>query len=215
MNTLPRPRFQAQPPLPLPLPLPPKTGRSRRFTVGQVALNDDAIGQFNAALREVGATIPAVHADQVASLARWLQALPSGLAVATINERLARIEQLRRLLDDADWSVSPAFARSARKLLDYLQRCNDLIPDAVPLVGHLDDALLVELSWEAFAGEVQDFLDFCRFRSEQQPRGTASERRTAWETACLADANALLQRRQIHARGYARSAPPSRPFRVY
>ena len=213
MNTLPRPRFQATPSLPL--TLPPKNTQSRRINIGQVALNDDAIGQFNHALHEVSAQAPSVHADQVVSLARWLQALPADIAVATINERIARIEQLRRLLSDTDWNVEPAFAQRARKLLDYLQHFNDLIPDDVPLVGHLDDALMVELSWEAFADEVQDFLDFCRFRSEQQPRGSAPERRAAWETACLAEANALLQRREIHARGYARTEPLNRPFRVY
>ena len=213
MNTLPRPRFQATPSLPL--ALPPKGTQSRRLNIGTVAINDDAMDDFNEALQEVAASAPSVHADQIASLARWLQTLPTDIAVATINQRMARVEQLRRLLHDQDWHVSPEFAERARVLLDYLNRFDDLIPDDMPLIGHLDDALLVELSWEAFAGEVQDFLDFCRFRNEQRPRGSAPDRRAAWENECLAKANALLQRREIHARGYARTERLNRPFRVY
>ena len=73
MNTLPRPRFQATPSLPL--ALPPKGTQSRRLNIGTVAINDDAMDDFNEALQEVAASAPSVHADQIASLARWLQAL--------------------------------------------------------------------------------------------------------------------------------------------
>ena len=213
MNTLLRSRSQATEAFPL--QLPPPTSMARRLHIGQVALNDDAIADFNQTLHAVNAQAPSVQADQLASLARWMHELPAEIAAATISERLARVEALRKLLQDADWSVRPEFAERARRLLGYLQRLDDLIPDDVPVIGHLDDALLVELSWQEFAGEVQDFLDYCRFRDETKPRGNASERRTAWETQCLLEASALLHRREVQERGYARPAPIDRPFRVY
>lgn len=213
MNTLMRSRHSATDTLPL--TLPPATSLSRRLHIGQVALNDDAIDDFNQTLHALSAQAPAVQADQIASLARWMHELPAEIAAATISQRLARVETLRKLLQDGDWCVQPEFAERAQRLLAYLQRFDDLIPDDVPVIGHLDDALLVELSWAEFAGEVQDFLDFCRFRREQNPRGSAAERRVAWETQCLADASALLHRREVQERGYARPQPLTRPFRVY
>ena len=126
------------------------------------------------------------------TLARWLQDQPRDRAVAILAERLRRAEHLRRMLNDGDWELDAELRERSRLLISYLRDVNDLIPDDMPLVGHLDDALLVELAWPAFRGETLDYGDFCRFRSAERPRGTAAERRLAWENACLAEA-ALLQ----------------------
>ena len=199
---------------PLPLTLPVARADSRRRQVTGLKLADAAVLAFNCDLQGVNEHAPAVDADQISSLARWLQALPAKTAEATIGLRLARAESLRRMLDDPDWSLPAHVAQSGRRLLDYIRRIDDLIPDDLPLIGHLDDALLVELSWSEFAGEVQDYLDYCRFRSEVRFRGTAEERRTLWESACLAEANAIIHRLQVRERGYARTEPLSRPLRV-
>lgn len=152
--------------------------------------------------------------DQIASLARWLQTLPEEATEATINLRLARAESLRQMLDDPDWPLPADVAQRGRQLIDYIRNFDDLIPDDLRLIGHLDDALLVELSWSEFAGELQDYLDYRRFCSESTFRGTASERRTAWESACLAQASAMMHRQEVRERGYSRPLRLSQPFRV-
>src|SRR5690606_40574143 len=96
---------------------------------------------------------PKVSADQVATLGRWLQALPPSQAEAVLRERLSRAEPLRRMLADGDWDLDPAMRERSNLLLDYLQEVHDLIPDDLPLLGQLDDALLVELAWDSFAAE--------------------------------------------------------------
>jgi hypothetical protein len=199
-------------PLPLVLPLP--FPQPRRALIDGLPINEAAIGLFNDELQALDTGAPTVNRDQVASLVRWLQTLPAETAVATINLRLARVETLRRMLLDPSWDVSDGFARRTRHLLDYIARLDDLIPDDLPLIGHLDDALLVELSWAQFIDEVQDYRDFCRFREANTPRGDAGEQRTAWESECLAIANEFLHRQAVRARGYARPAPMQSVFRV-
>lgn len=198
----------------LPLALPQAHAQSRRQEISGLRLADAAMLTFNFRLRDVSQTAPSVDADQISSLARWLQDLPSETAEATINLRLARAESLRRMLDDPDWTLPAGMAERGRRLLDYICHIDDLIPDDVPVIGHLDDALLVELSWPEFAGEIQDYLHYCGFRSRQALRGSAGERRSAWESACLAEAGALLHRQQVRERGYARPLPISQTFRV-
>jgi hypothetical protein len=200
---------------PLPLALPIAHADSRRRQVGDLKLADAAMLDFNYHLQGVNGRAPSVDADQITSLARWLQELPAETAEATINVRLARAESLRRMLDDPDWTLPAEVAQSGRRLLDYIRRIDDLIPDDLPLIGHLDDALLVELSWSQFSGEVQDYLDYRRFLSESPVRGTADERRCYWESACLAEASQIIHRQQVRDRGYARIKPLSRPFRVH
>jgi hypothetical protein len=199
---------------PLPLALPVTHADSVHQQIAGLKLADAAMLAFNYQLHDVHEQAPSVDADQIAMLAQWLRELPKATAEATINLRLARAESLRRMLDDADWSLPTDVVQRGRRLLDYINRFDDLIPDDLPLIGHLDDALLVELSWSEFAGEVQDYLDYCRFRRDNPVRGSGEELRTAWESACLATASAIIHRQQVRARGYARPEPLSRPFRV-
>jgi len=191
----------------LPLPLPAQYSNSRRQRIAGVYLSDAAIEEYNGILHAVNDDAPKVEADQVISLGRWLQSLPAKTAEATLHERIGRVERLRRMLLDVDWEFSPEFSQRARQLIDYVGRVDDLIHDAVPIVGHLDDALLIELSWPALAGEARDYADYCRFRRENKPRGTPKERRLAWEAACLAEVVRLRQQREIRQRGYSRPEP--------
>lgn len=200
--------------LDLTLALPPASPDSRRRQVGATVLQDHAVQRFNALLAQLDANAPQVSADQLVTLARWLQAQPGAHAVALLSERLSRAEQLRRMLHDSDWDVDADLRDRARMLIGYLQQVDDLIPDDQPLLGQLDDALLVELAWPAFAGESLDYGDFCRFRAVQRPRGSAHERRLAWENDCLAQVALLQQRRQVRARHYAGGEPLPARLRV-
>jgi uncharacterized membrane protein YkvA (DUF1232 family) len=206
MNTF-NPRIES---LPLPLPQANPAGGAP----DGLRLADAALLAFNFELQDLRDDAPSVDAAQIAGLARWLQALPAETAAATIELRLARAESLRRMIDDRDWALPEDVAIRGRRLVAYIHRCHDLIPDDLPQLGHLDDALLVELSWSEFEGEVQDYLDYRRWCSRDPMRGNAQERRIAWEADCLAEAGAILHRQEVRERGYSRPEPLSRPFRV-
>lgn len=201
-------------PEPLPLALPAVNAGVRPREIAGLQLADAALLEFNIHLHDVYRQAPSVDAGQIADLARWLEGLPAETAQATIHLRLARADSLRRMLDDADWQMPHDLRQRGIALLDYLHRFDDLIPDDMPVIGHLDDALLIELSWSEFEGEVADYQDYRRFIDETPIRGSAEDRRTAWESHCLAQANTLLHRQALRERGYARPEPYSRPFRV-
>lgn len=199
---------------PLALRLPPESADPRRRHVGDLALEDAAVARFNALLAQLDPNAPRVTADQLVTLARWLQEQPHEKAVAILAERLRRGEHLRRMLEDDGWEVDEELRERSRMLVNYLREVDDLIPDDLPLLGHLDDALLVELAWPAFRDQSLDYGDFCRFRHQQRPGGNAAEQRRAWEIACLAEAALLQQRRDVRARPYASAAPLPALFRV-
>lgn len=204
------PRYE---PLPLPLPQARVAGNGAAAPA-DLKLANAAMLAFNFELHDLRSDAPSVDAGQIADLAQWLQALPPDTAAATIELRLARAESLRRMLDDGDWPLPMDVAARGRRLVEYIHRCHDLIPDYQPQLGHLDDALLVELSWSEFEGEVQDYLDFRRWCGRAPMRGNAHERRLAWETDCLAEASAILHRQQVRERGYGRPGPLSGRLRV-
>ena len=125
-----------------------------------------------------------------------------------------RAQALHRMINDPDWSLSAELAQRARHWLDHIRRFGESAPLDLPLLSQRDSRVLAEMSWSEFAGEVQDYLDFCRFRSEGSFRGTADERRLAWESACLAEAGALIHRQEVRERGYSRPARLSERFRI-
>src|SRR5688572_30652876 len=94
----------------LPLTLPVGKIDARRQQVAGLRLEDADMLAFNMQLQAVSTSVPQVHADQVASLARWLQELATDKAEATIALRLARADALAQMLDDADWQVPEATA---------------------------------------------------------------------------------------------------------
>ena len=197
------------------MPLPQATDVGRRRQVGIYAIDDPAIAKFNAELAAIKPDARSISADQLASLARWLQTLPADEAMATVSERMIRGERLRRMLQDREWDVSSGLRARAVRLLDYLERADDLIPDGTPVIGHLDDALLVELAWPAFEDALGDYEDFRRYSASHKTRGTLQERIAQWETACLAEAALYHHRQDVRARGYARSEPMRAMIRVY
>jgi len=199
---------------PLALRLPPHAADGRRRLVGELPLDDGALSDFNALLGILAPDAPRVDADQVVTLARWLELQPRAHAEAVVGERLQRAAQLHRLLEDDDWTVDATFGERARHLLDYLHRVDDLIPDDRPLVGQLDDALLVELSWRSFDAAALDYADYCRFRAAARPGGGAADRIMAWENDCLAHAALLMQRRSVRAHRYVDAGDFPDRFRV-
>lgn len=197
-----------------PLPWDERPDHASRDRIGDFVLDATAVTRFDRLLHEIHPDARHVDVDRIATIGRWLQGLPAAQARAVLDERLRRIEQLRAMLDDDDWDRREDACGRVRKLLAYLDQDHDLIPDAIPLLGLLDDVILLELAWPAVSTEAEDYADFCAYRAEARPAGDGAQRREAWIRARL-DALALYQQHaRVNARRYADAGMPARPFRV-
>lgn len=196
------------------LPWDDRPDHPSRDRIGDVNLDAASVARFDQLLHEIHPQARHVDADRIATLGRWLQNLPATQARAVLDERLHRIEQLRAMLDDTDWDRREAACQRVRKLLAYLDQDHDLIPDAIPLLGLLDDVILLELAWPAVSTEAEDYADFCAYRTATQPAGDGAQRREAWIRDRL-QALALFQHHaRVNASHYINGGHPNRPFRV-
>lgn len=196
------------------LPLPQARPLHRRRHVAGAELAGLDVAHFNDVLHEINPDAPHLDADAIASAARWLASLPAAQAEAMLRARLGRADELGAMLADPDWQVEPAMRVRIGRLLDYIGDTEGLIPDRLPFVGRLDDALLVELAWPALADELDDFRDFLRFREESGHLYGGHPDRDDWLQTRLEEGALWEQLHRVRDRRYADYGPPREGLHV-
>jgi uncharacterized membrane protein YkvA (DUF1232 family) len=89
---------------------------------------------------------------------------------AFVTERLRDLDTLTRMIEDADWKLEGRDRRRVLDALAYFADPSDLVPDQIPGLGFLDDAIMVELVLQELRPEVDAYTEFCAFRAEEQAR---------------------------------------------
>lgn len=202
----------------LPNPLPailehPFIGTGRRHRINGFDLTSQSVERFNQLLARLGRQA-AYDRDQLVSAARELcdrSILDS--APACIRERLGRIATVEQMVADRSWAPANDTVNTAQTIVDYARGHDDLIPDWLPKVGRMDDAIVVEAAWPKLAAEVDDYLDFCRLRAlEARQRGCAVDgftfTRDDWEQARYDEAVLAEQQRRVRESSYLPSSAP-------
>ena len=139
--------------------------QGRRHTIGEYELEQVRLDRFNRALRELSPDAPAMSLDQIASAAeRAIARHRDGATPPFVQSRMAALARLEGLAADMAWSASLELKRQIGVLLEYRHDAGDLIPDDRPVIGLLDDAVLVDVALQLLRGELADYEDFCRFR---------------------------------------------------
>ena len=201
-------------PTPTDDPLPLASSRAGSAPPADLSLRGAAVAQFDALLHELNPDAVRVDPERVQSLCVWLATLPPHAAQNVLDRRLSRIEELRAMLDDTDWDADETIRVRLRKLFAYIDLDDDLIPDRQPLLGKLDDVLLIELAWPAFVTEAEDYHDFAEYRSEEHPHGNGSEQRAAWIRDRLAEIALWQHHLRVNDSHYADRGQPVEPFHV-
>lgn len=114
-----------------------------------------------------------------------------------IVERIRKLHLMIRMLTDLDWRLPHDEAKRVLNALAYFSEPEDLIPDDIPGVGFLDDAIMVELVVRELRHEIEAYEDFCEFR--EQRRGG----RDAWLDKRRADLQSRMRRRARKDNGAA------------
>ena len=85
-----------------------------------------------------------------------------------IQERLANLDLMIRMLADHEWRLPKQESARVLNALAYFSEPNDLIPDHIPGLGFLDDAIYVELILRELKNEIDHYEEFCIFRSNEE-----------------------------------------------
>ncbi len=121
-----------------------------------------------------------------------------------VMKRLARLEILVTMVEDEDWNLPPEDVTRVINALAYFANAKDLIPDDVPGLGFLDDAVMVDLVMRELAHEVKAYDSFREFREAEMQR-----RRAEGDDSHPTRADWLAsQRQKMHAERESKSWLP-------
>ena len=191
----------------------------RRRAIGNFRLNSRDLERFNQLLARLGRKQAPLACDQLVTAARELTAAATDSAApACILQRLKWAETAAQMVADRGWEPVNEALEPTHLILGYVRDHEDLIPDWLPQVGRLDDAIVIDTAWPGLASEVDCYVDFRRLRHvEAALRGCADTgfrfTRADWEQARHAEAALRAHRQRVRGSSYVPS--PAALFRVH
>ena len=168
----------------------------------QIQLSDDDLQFFVKGMRNVESYIQDRDPEQIIAAAQELLAESNAVhAPPFIAERMASVESLISMSRDAGFSLPDADRNRVLAALAYLADPMDEIPDSVPVLGFLDDAIMIELCRQDLRFEIEAYDDFCEWRADEaRARGIdpaqLMAQRADWADARAAEAIAIMHRRR-------------------
>jgi hypothetical protein len=87
-----------------------------------------------------------------------------------IKSRLLVLDTMIAMARDEAWALSEEDTAQVRSALVYFAAASDAIPDNVPVLGFLDDAIMIELCARDLCHELDAYNDFCDFRDREAAR---------------------------------------------
>ena len=91
-----------------------------------------------------------------------------------VSQRFRKLAVTIDMINDDEWQLSDDERRRVLSALAYLCEAEDLIPDHVPGLGFLDDAIYAEMVLQALSTEISLYQEFCHFRTAEEARRKAA-----------------------------------------
>ena len=170
-------------------------------------LSDEDLERFQEIVDKAKTTVEDDEtAAQVETAAREIIASAgTGNLPEFVAERFKKLAVTIDMINDEEWQLSQEERYRVLSALAYLCDPEDLIPDHVPGLGFLDDAIYAEVVIKALGNEISLFEEFCSFRmAEEARREAAGDDVHVGREEWLADKRAALHEKMRKRRLYPR-----------
>jgi uncharacterized membrane protein YkvA (DUF1232 family) len=128
-------------------------------------LDDNDLRHFRLIMQQARTAAARIAPEEVvASAEELLTSIGSEGVPAFVAERLQKLRLLIDMLSDIEWRLPQAEANRVLNALAYFAEPEDLIPDSIPGLGFLDDAIMIELICRELKHEIEAYQDFCEYR---------------------------------------------------
>jgi len=83
-----------------------------------------------------------------------------------VGRRIPELESLLSMLTDDEWRLPAADRERLLATFVYFADPEDILPDEIPVIGYLDDVIMIELVSRELHHVREAYDDFCAFREE-------------------------------------------------
>lgn len=87
-----------------------------------------------------------------------------------VATRLKHLDTMITMVEDVGFGLPEANRANVLAALAYFSSPEDLVPDDVPVLGFLDDAIVIELCVRELQPEIEAYNDFHRWRDNEATR---------------------------------------------
>ena len=173
-------------------------------------LSDKDLRHFRRLLRDARKLAAEKREDEETIIAAAEEMLNATRAATTsdfVRERLDKLEIMIAMLRDEQWQIPSREKARVLSALTYFAEEQDLIPDDIPVLGFLDDAIMIELVVRELRHEIEAYEDFRRFQATERKRPKAERESEAH------DARLARKRKALHERMRRRASQKRRASR--
>ena len=140
-----------------------------------IELSDRDLRHFRRELERSRESVSIADDDEILSAASdFIAKLRQSDLPDFINDRLVKMETLLAMLTDPDWPLDADERSPVLAALAYACDPEDIIPDEIPGIGLLDDAVMVELVFRELEHQLEAYEDFGGFR-KSLPRAARAD----------------------------------------
>ena len=155
-------------------------------------LKESDLDYFRNVMREAKSEAKSLSEAEILANAKSLSSDVSVDVPTFVSERIKTLATLVAMIEDNEWNIPDEARSDVLSALAYFSDPEDLVPDHIPVLGFLDDAIMIELVAEELKDDIEAFLEFCNYRLREEGRhGDAAVTRDEWLHA---------KRKELHSR---------------
>lgn len=117
-----------------------------------------------------------------------------------VGKRIPQLESLIQMLTDDEWQLPDGDREQLLATFVYFGDPEDILPDDIPVIGYLDDVIIIEIVARELEHVREAYDDFCKFRDDFD-----REHGKGMDSAVRRD-RLDRQRQQLHQRMKQRTA---------
>lgn len=113
-----------------------------------------------------------------------------------VRSRMTSLALLIDAIEDVEWQVPEEEKKAIILSLAYFSEPEDVVPDHIPGLGYIDDAIMIELVLQDLSLDLRAYREFCSFRATEEARrgDDAKVDRESWLAGTRTQLRATMRR---------------------
>jgi uncharacterized membrane protein YkvA (DUF1232 family) len=154
-------------------------------------LEESDLDHFREVMRQAQSGAKKLDEKEILTNAKNLSEDVKGNVPEFVSVRIKKLVTLVAMIEDDEWKIPEEERSDVLSALAYFSDPEDLVPDHIPVLGFLDDAIMIELVAEELKDDIEAFEEFCTYRAREEGRRDTTITREEWLDS---------KRRELHSR---------------